>query len=75
MKYLKLYLSIFSFLLSFSTFSQQHDWENPLVSSNNTEPAHASYLPFSSVPELQTGNSFHVKYLNGMWKFLYVKNP
>jgi len=75
MKYLKLYLSIFSFLLSLSTFSQQHDWENPLVSSNNTEPSHASYLPFSSVPELQTGNSSHVKYLNGKWKFLYVKNP
>jgi len=72
---MKLYLSIISFLLSFSTFAQQHEWENPEVNSLNTEPAHASYLPFASVSEIMSGNSSQVKYLNGTWKFLYLKNP
>ena len=75
MIHLKFRLSALFFLFSISLFGQSYDWENLAVSSVSTEPAHASYLPFASITEIAFGNSSQVKYLNGTWKFLYVKNP
>ena len=75
MIHLKFRLSALSFLFFISSFAQSNDWENLAVNSINTEPAHATYLPFVSIPEIASGNSSRVKYLNGTWKFLYVKNP
>ena len=64
------------FLFVVQTNGQQSDWENLEVSSINTEKAHASYIPYSSLVEAEArGASTMVKNLNGDWKFKYLKNP
>lgn len=44
------------------------EWENPEVNSINTEPAHASYIPYRSVAEAERRVSSMVHSLNGEWK-------
>lgn len=48
------------------------EWENPEVNSINTEPAHASYIPYRSVAEAERRVSSMVHSLNGEWKFKYI---
>ena len=50
------------------------EWENPEVNSVNTEPAHASYIPYRSVAEAEQGESSMIHSLNGEWKFIYLRN-
>lgn len=48
------------------------EWENPEINSVNAEPAHASYIPYRSVAEVERGESSMVHSLNGKWKFKYI---
>jgi beta-galactosidase len=54
------------------------DWENPAVLSRNTEPPHATYVPFDSVEEAALGDPARSPYrlsLDGSWKFKWVPKP
>ena len=54
------------------------DWENPLVVSRNTEPPHATLMPYSSVEKAIAGDRFASEYLhllNGRWKFRWSAGP
>lgn len=60
-------------------------WENELVFSENQEPGHATYIPYSSVQEMQEDayyktpwvypRSTDYQLLNGKWKFFFVDEP
>jgi beta-galactosidase len=53
-------------------------YENPKVSSQNTEPAHATLWPFPTEALALAGDraaSPMVQSLNGTWKFKWLKNP
>ena len=55
-----------------------HDWENPRVSSINTERPHATFVPFPSRDEalrLRPEQSPNVLSLNGRWKFQWSPRP
>jgi beta-galactosidase len=54
------------------------DWENPRVSAINTEPPHATLVPFPSRDEalrLRPAQSPNVMSLNGRWKFTWSPRP
>jgi beta-galactosidase len=55
-----------------------NDWENPRVSSINTERPHATFVPFPSRDEalrLRPEQSPNVLSLNGQWKFQWSPRP
>ncbi len=61
-----------------SLFAQKEEWRNPEVININTEPAHATLMPFSSVEQalrLQDKESPFFQSLNGNWKFKWSENP
>ncbi|GAA4230307.1 hypothetical protein GCM10022291_00110 [Postechiella marina] len=72
--------SIFSIFLfiSLSTFSQQNDWENPLVNQINKLPAKATFYSFETeelaIKNIREASKFY-KSLNGDWKFNWVPKP
>jgi len=73
-------LLIPAILLCFSTslFSQQNDWENPLVTGINKMPARATSFSFTSADQalaLDRDASDRVLSLNGNWKFSFAENP
>ena len=54
------------------------DWENPLVFSRNTEPPHATLMPYGSMARAVDGDGFRSEFclsLNGPWKFFWVAKP
>ncbi len=54
------------------------DWENPYIIGINKEPAHATLTPYPDMEEALKGEpqtSPFVLYLNGTWKFNWVKRP
>ena len=58
--------------------SRLHDWENPLVVSRNTEPPHATLVPYSSREKALAGDRFASEFLsllNGRWKFHWAPKP
>ncbi|MEO6521968.1 MAG: glycoside hydrolase family 2 TIM barrel-domain containing protein [Mucilaginibacter sp.] len=73
--------SLLAFLYILSTHAlhaQQYDWENPAVTQINTERAHSTLIPFSSMATALTfdkeqSDLYHC--LNGNWKFMWCKNP
>lgn len=69
--------TIFIFV-TLSAFSQQNDWENPLVNQINKLPAKATFYSFET-EELAIKNireaSTYYKSLNGDWKFNWVPKP
>ncbi|MFZ2055390.1 MAG: glycoside hydrolase family 2 TIM barrel-domain containing protein [Candidatus Aminicenantales bacterium] len=70
-------LSLFS-LSSHSEELQPNDWENPLVVSRNTEPPHATLVPYSTMEKAIAGDRFASEFmllLNGRWKFHWVSKP
>ena len=70
-------LGLFAWAPSDDT-SQVNDWENPLVISRNTEPPHATLVPFSTIEKAISGDRFASEYmrlLNGNWKFHWVSKP
>jgi beta-galactosidase len=55
-----------------------HDWENPRISAIDTEPPHATFVPFQSRDEalrLRPEQSPNVLSLNGRWKFQWSPRP
>ncbi|MCF7740247.1 MAG: DUF4981 domain-containing protein [Candidatus Marinimicrobia bacterium] len=57
---------------------EKRDWENPEVNQINTEPAHATFIPFKTEEKTLNNNSEQSEYyklLNGKWKFNWAKNP
>jgi beta-galactosidase len=57
---------------------QVNDWENPLVVSRNTEPPHATLVPYSSLAKAISGDRFgseSLLLLNGKWRFHWVSKP
>ncbi|MBC8184030.1 DUF4981 domain-containing protein [candidate division KSB1 bacterium] len=55
-----------------------HDWENEQIYTRNTQPAHATLIPYKDETKALTGNLTASNYylsLNGKWKFKYTKNP
>jgi beta-galactosidase len=54
------------------------DWENPLVISRDTEPAHATLIPYFGLEEALGADRFaseSLLLLNGRWKFHWVSKP
>jgi len=80
-----LFWPFFAFLIfcfaswsSSSEAPQPDDWENPLVVSRNTEPPHATLIPYSTLEKAAAGDRFgseHMLLLNGRWKFHWVSKP
>jgi beta-galactosidase len=55
-----------------------NDWENPLVVSRNTEPPHASLMPYADADKAASTSRFSSEYflsLNGKWKFAWAPRP
>jgi beta-galactosidase len=70
-------LGLFSLAPSSET-PQVNDWENSLVISRNTEPPHATLMPYSTMEKAAAGDRFASEYmllLNGKWKFHWVPKP
>ncbi len=71
-------------MLSLSTLSPSgeeappFDWENPLVVSRNTEPPHATLIPYSTIEKALAADRFASEFmlsLNGQWKFHWASKP
>ena len=74
----KFKLSFLIFILSFSVFAQQNDWENPKVNQINRLPATATFYNFDNEAQAISGEreaSSQYKTLNGDWKFKWVATP
>jgi beta-galactosidase len=57
---------------------QVEDWENPLVLSRNTEPPHATLMPYADMAGAVRGDRYRSEYflsLNGRWKFSWAAKP
>lgn len=68
---------IFSFLTN-QVSAQREDWQKPNVFSVNTEPPHASFVPYLNEQNAMTfeaEKSQLYKSLNGTWKFHFVEKP
>jgi beta-galactosidase len=69
--------------VSLTTYSQKKDpikdykhyIENEQIISEHKEPAHASFTSFTSEENALNNNPQFYKSLNGIWKFIWVKNP
>ncbi len=54
------------------------DWENPLVFSRNTEPPHATLMPYENRVQALAGDRFASEFfrsLNGQWRFHWAAKP
>ncbi len=79
------FLPFFIFLIfcftsrsSSSEAPKSEDWENPLVVSRNTEPPHATLIPYPTLEKAVAGDRFGSEYmqsLNGRWQFHWVSKP
>ncbi len=57
---------------------QFEDWENLAILSRNTEPPHATYVPYASAEDAAKGDSSRSPFLislDGIWKFKWVPSP
>ncbi|WP_025006854.1 glycoside hydrolase family 2 TIM barrel-domain containing protein [Marinilabilia salmonicolor] len=75
----KLFLLIGLFAVLVSATGQNNerpDWENPLVTEINKEPARATFTSFPDAEKALSGEpSIFRKSLNGTWKFNFAKSP
>jgi beta-galactosidase len=58
------------------SFAQTPEWENSRIFRINTETAHATLMPFSSIVNALEGGdqaSDYYQSLNGRWKFHWVQ--
>ncbi|MCA9731913.1 DUF4981 domain-containing protein [candidate division KSB1 bacterium] len=65
-------------ILFLSIAKAQNEWANPAINQVNTEPPHATFIPFPNEKSAQTYDpvkSEYYKLLNGKWKFHWSKNP
>lgn len=64
--------------LSFAQQKAVNDWENPGLTSVNTEKPHVTMIPFADESQALKNNcaeSPFYKSLNGKWKFSFADNP
>lgn len=64
--------------LSFAQQKAVNDWENPGLTSVNTEKPHVTMIPFANESQALKNNraeSPFYKSLNGKWKFNFAGNP
>lgn len=65
-------------LITFSTFSQENNWENPELIGINKEAPHATQIPYKSEQAAIKTNRYSSKYLkmlNDNWKFNWCEKP
>ncbi len=56
----------------------QAEWQNPAIIDVNTEPPHATLIPFQDAASAQTGQreeSDYFSLLNGTWQFHWAQGP
>jgi len=72
-------LAVAMLILALPTISSANvDWENPQVIDINTEPPHATLMPYADIKQAIGGDrtkSPYFKSLDGDWKFHFVKWP
>ncbi len=70
--------AILLFTLPVKPASTTHRWENPRILHLNTEPPHATLMPYGDRQRALSGERFRSRYyrsLNGEWKFHWVRKP
>jgi len=63
--------------LSATAFAQKDEWKNPEINQVNRAPMHTDYFAYETTDLALQGvreNSENFLSLNGMWRFLWVKN-
>ena len=73
------------FELSMLSGSSGNDWENHEFFEENKEPAHATFIPYTSTSLMKGDANYNLPWLtpkqadylslNGTWKFKFVPNP
>jgi hypothetical protein len=61
-----------------SAIAAADDWQDPTVIGRNKQPAHATLVPYATVPqalEEEREASPYYRSLNGDWKFHWVEKP
>ncbi|MDR0348302.1 MAG: DUF4981 domain-containing protein [Tannerella sp.] len=64
-------------LLSTAVFAQKNEWQDPNVNEVNRASMHTNYFAFESMEEALKGektNASNYLSLNGIWRFLWVKD-
>lgn len=77
-KHTCLWLTAFMLAALFAQAQKQYDWENPAVTQINTQPAHATLIPYTNIPDALSFNKERsplYQSLNGIWKFKWCKTP
>lgn len=60
----------------FNLAQETDDWENPQVINRNTEPPHATFMPYQHMERaVKMERSSMRRSLNGKWKFRWSKKP
>jgi len=72
------YLLVINIILIQYLFGFEHnEWENEKIFSINTEPAHATLIPYENkeqaIEGIRSNSSFYFS-INGNWKFKFIKN-
>ncbi|MDH8702575.1 beta-galactosidase [Dysgonomonadaceae bacterium PH5-43] len=77
--------TFFSLTPTTVVYTDRNDWENETFFEENKEPAHATYIPYSSTSEMQSDVNYNKAWitpekaeyvtLNGDWKFHFVSEP
>ena len=58
--------------------TSNHDWENPQILSQHTEPAHTAFIPYADEESALAGDpgaSSQFRLLSGRWEFRYCPSP
>ena len=64
--------------ITLSSAQSINEWENPEINQINTEPPHATFIPFKTNQDAinyTLENNENYQLLNGNWKFNWAKNP
>ena len=73
-----IYFLLFTVGGALSAEQNLQDWENPKVNQLNTEPPHATFIPYAASEKALVNNikeNENYLLLNGKWKFNWAKNP
>ena len=73
-----IYFLLFTVGGALSAEQNLQDWENPKVNQLNTEPPHATFIPYAASEKALVNNikeNENYLLLNGKWNFNWAKNP
>jgi beta-galactosidase len=68
---------LFLMFVSIKGLAQLPEWQNPQLNEINRMPMHTNYFAYESREKAESGNresSDNYLSLNGLWKFLWVRN-